>query len=164
MLMDTCEDLAGVREQLEALKAGTQEHKRLLELSQVLYATLEAARPAHVDITSTDLSEDQLIARTTEILKHLLTAREMDRQPPLYNAGDHGQPQDGPAPAERGSLAAGANDVPTASSAVASAPEPARCPYCGQSPCVGPEHSAFDVLHWDDPEEVTRVPSVTRKK
>ncbi len=34
----------------------------------------------------------------------------------------------------------------------APAPEPV-CQYCGQQ-CVGPEHDAYEVLHWNDPEEV----------
>jgi hypothetical protein len=31
-----------------------------------------------------------------------------------------------------------------------------KCPYCGQSPCVGPDHPHFDVLHYTDPVEVKR--------
>ena len=39
----------------------------------------------------------------------------------------------------------------------APAPTPAPpCAYCHQSPCVGPAHHAFDVLHWNDPVEIKR--------
>ena len=40
----------------------------------------------------------------------------------------------------------------------ADAPVPAPppdCPFC-QRPCVGPEHPAFRVLHWLDPQEQAR--------
>jgi hypothetical protein len=33
---------------------------------------------------------------------------------------------------------------------------PERCVYCGQSPCVGPNHQSFRVLHWRDPAEIER--------
>jgi hypothetical protein len=41
----SCEDLAGIREKLETTKPGSQEHRRLVELSQQLGASLEKARP-----------------------------------------------------------------------------------------------------------------------
>jgi hypothetical protein len=35
------------------------------------------------------------------------------------------------------------------------APEP-PCAYCGQAPCIGPEHYAYQTLHANDPVEVAR--------
>ena len=29
------------------------------------------------------------------------------------------------------------------------------CPYCHQTPCIGESHSAFDVLHYNDPRVAT---------
>jgi hypothetical protein len=40
---------------------------------------------------------------------------------------------------------------------VAPAPPPPpqpTCDYCGNRPCVGREHVAFDVLHWNEPEQI----------
>jgi hypothetical protein len=41
----TCEQLAGIIEQLEVLKPGSPEHQRLVQLAQQLGETLEASRP-----------------------------------------------------------------------------------------------------------------------
>ena len=48
--------------------------------------------------------------------------------------------------------------TPTTSEGVAPTTEPAPkpCPYCHRHPCVGPDHHAFDVLHYNDPAEVER--------
>jgi hypothetical protein len=32
---------------------------------------------------------------------------------------------------------------------------PAPCPYC-QRKCVGPDHAAYEALHWGDPEEIKK--------
>jgi hypothetical protein len=32
---------------------------------------------------------------------------------------------------------------------------PAPCPYC-QRTCVGPDHVAYEALHWGDPEEIKK--------
>ena len=36
------------------------------------------------------------------------------------------------------------------------APALVGCVYCGQSPCIGADHPAYRVLHWNDPAEVER--------
>lgn len=36
------------------------------------------------------------------------------------------------------------------------APAPEKCRYCGQAPCIGRAHHAFDVLHWNEPAEIKR--------
>ena len=36
------------------------------------------------------------------------------------------------------------------------APAPQPCAYCGQTPCIGRAHHAFEVLHYYDPEEQRR--------
>lgn len=35
-------------------------------------------------------------------------------------------------------------------------PPPEKCPHCHQSPCVGPSHQDFAILHRNDPAEVER--------
>ena len=35
-------------------------------------------------------------------------------------------------------------------------PSAPPCPYCGASPCVGPEHEAYPALHFLDPVEAKR--------
>ena len=59
VLRAKCEHLAGVLEQLEVLKAGSQEHKRLVELSEQLGASLEESRPRELD----DAREQLVIRR-----------------------------------------------------------------------------------------------------
>jgi hypothetical protein len=156
MLMSSCEHLAGILEQLEVLKAGSQEHKRLVELSQLLAASLEVSRPATAaPTTPTDLDEDELIERTTTMLRSLLELRDEAKRSAEMRAGYcHPDGVDGSPFAD----GAGQDAPVLAGAAPAGVPlaEPTRCPYCGQAPCVGPEHSAFEVLHWDDPEEVDR--------
>ena len=91
------------------------------------------------------MNTEQLIAKTTEILHHLLERR--DATPVSDNK-----------PSAAGHLvqAAASTTSEGAAPTVAPAPAPAPpCPYCRRE-CVGPEHRAFDVLHWDDPEEIER--------
>ena len=76
----TCEHLAGTLEQLESLKAGSQEHKRLVELSLLLGRALEESRASRAQraLPSTDavsaLTLGQLIQRLEAML---IRAREI---------------------------------------------------------------------------------------
>jgi hypothetical protein len=174
-LLSACEQYAGVLEQLEVMKPGSQEHKRLVELSELLAAALEESRPPASTPTNADLTHDQLIERTTEILRQLLAQRDDFKRYDEMSAGychpagvdgspfpegstqsTRGSLQERPDSSLGASLAQAGTNVPRASWPVVPRPEPARCQYCGQSPCVGPEHVAFDVLHWLDPLEVDR--------
>ncbi|MEO8680155.1 MAG: hypothetical protein ABI665_13975, partial [Vicinamibacterales bacterium] len=51
--------------------------------------------------------------------------------------------------------------APSPPVAPAPAPLPAPvappCVYCGQSPCIGPDHHAYSVLHANDPREIKRL-------
>jgi hypothetical protein len=145
LLQASCEQLAGILEQLETMKPGTPEHQRLVQLSQLLGATLEESRSSRVAPTPTDLSalnEEQLIERTTAILRHLLVLRDAKLDAaPVNNAHDYVEADPQPqalAPAM----------------AVATAPEP-DCEYCRRN-CVGVEHHAYSVLHWNDPAEIKK--------
>jgi hypothetical protein len=157
ILRANCENLAGVLEQLEVMKAGSQEHKRLTDESEQLGATLEASRSTAL-AASTDLATlttDQLIERTTEMLRRLLDHRDDETRA--------AEP-----------IAAHAREVPIAPVETAEALsddietwEPWRqnlghkigaiaCKYCHRRPCVGRDHFAFGVLHWSDPAEIKR--------
>ena len=147
----TCENLAGTLEQLEALRPGSPEWQRLTQISQQLGATLEESRVSREPNPATNYSamtDDQLIERTTEILRHLLTARDLRHAPCRPDDDDGGLLPDG-----------AVHDVPlapVAGSPVQATPTPEPiCPYC-RRPCVGPDHSAYSVLHWSDPEQVKR--------
>jgi hypothetical protein len=94
----SCEDLAGIREKLETTKPGSQEHKRLVELSQQLGASLEKARPFVLrnltpiapapSLTPTEqdflaalrapmsADIDERIEQVSVVLRQLLTARD----------------------------------------------------------------------------------------
>jgi hypothetical protein len=41
----------------------------------------------------------------------------------------------------------------------ASSPTP-TCSYCGGRPCVGPDHHAYPILHYNDPAEERRRDAV----
>jgi hypothetical protein len=133
------------RSAFDMLKAISETIDRLRE---ALPPTLTSPQ-ASTDYVAMDT--DQLIERTSAILRGLLELR------------GNGQPQ----PQERQDqgpglpLAQAQDDGPGAPSAGLQSPEPvqalaAQCPYCHQRPCVGPEHPAYDVLHWDDPSEVEK--------
>lgn len=79
-LQSMCEQYAGVVEQLEALKPGSPEHQRLVQLSQQLGSALEEARSREMR-PQTDLDvldDEELIARTTAILRGLLEVRDQN--------------------------------------------------------------------------------------
>src|SRR5687768_1644355 len=54
--------------------------------------------------------------------------------------------------------------VQATESTVALAPEPAYCPYCMRTPCCGPAHHAYEVLHADDPAHYWRRRERLREK
>jgi hypothetical protein len=148
-LHSACEQYAGVLEQLEVLKAGSQEHKRLVELSMLLGTMLEESRKpadAHTHDDVGEMNTDQLIEHTTEILRGLLDTRDAEQRATLPAA--ESSPFDS-SPFDSSPIA----DVVTIESSQP-APEPV-CPYC-RRPCVGPDHDAFSVLHWDDPAEIEK--------
>jgi hypothetical protein len=142
----SCEHLAGVLEQLEALKAGSQEHKRLVELAQLLGTALEASRTQDARSSDADpasITPDAMIERTTAILRGLLQLHdEQERSRAHIDA----IPRETSAGAEAELLV----------KAEPTAPAPERCLYCHQAPCVGASHHAFEVLHWNDPAEIEK--------
>jgi hypothetical protein len=50
---------------------------------------------------------------------------------------------------------AAVSDAPIGQPARQPTVAPAPCSYCGRA-CVGPDHHAYEVLHYDDPAEVAR--------
>ena len=160
----TCERLAGAIEQLEVTKPGSPDWQRLVQTEQTLAASLHDARLSR-DVHTLDdtaaMNTDQLIERTTKILHGLLDMHaeeirhveftrlrcapdDIDGGPTLDNASES-------CPHDRG--------ADTGTDEAARAPRVAateRCAYCHQAPCIGPEHHAYEVLHWNDPEEIKK--------
>jgi hypothetical protein len=93
------------------------------------------------------LTIDQLIERSTSTLQTLLDLRDDQRE--------------GEAAVAAATEAAGLSvQAPTdpAGEVPVSTPMPAPeiiCPYCRRK-CVGPDHVAYETLHWDDPTEVKK--------
>lgn len=147
-LQSMCEQFAAVTEQLEGRKAdGSANYQRLVQLSQTLGAALEESRSREIR-AQTDLdtlSEDELIERTAAILHQLLESRDAQRKVQVHIAQAYADHQAG-ASSEAAVDPAGDAATPT--------PAPV-CPYCHRA-CVGPEHFAYDVLHYDDPIEVAK--------
>lgn len=122
VLRSSCEVLAGILEQLESLKPGSQEHQRLVTLSQLLGKSLDeslAARTANAPQEDLETaSTDELIGKTTAILRHLLEIRDAT---PAHDQRDAGLTVQAATPTTSEGVA------PT--SALAPQPEPV-CPYC----------------------------------
>jgi len=155
----SCEHLAGVLEQLEVLKAGSQEHKRLVELSLTLAGSLEESRATRqVSPNAFENHTDaQLVARLEGLLKY---ARETDELRQRVAAAEQAQ-----AAAEKVQAAATATPAaaPTPQpSTTKPAPEPEpKCRFCYQTPaaCTALKTDNLDTwrtLHSLDPEEVAR--------
>jgi hypothetical protein len=148
-----CRWLANIDERLETTREGTPEHQRLIAMWTELTATLEASRSSRETHESTNLeslTNDQLIEKATAILRRLLDLRDATRPLPGSREPDttalDGSPFDERDPA-------GANPRPDSGS-LGATPEP-TCPYCHRR-CVGRDHVAYDVMHWDDPEQVEK--------
>ena len=139
-----CDLYATTLADLKTAKGGSIEWFRLTNGANTLFNTLEAtrsSRPAQIDTDLAALANDQLIQKTTSILRSLLDARDEQRKSEAQiakQAGPSVQTAAGPA----GEVVA---------STSAPAPE-AVCPYC-RGKCVGPGHVAYATLHWDDPGE-----------
>jgi hypothetical protein len=166
-----CEQYAGVIEQLEVLKPGSQEHQRLVQLSQQLGAALEESRHA-VDADPSafpgiEKIPDSALAVARDLLRRseTLSEREQGRLDVLLDAmrgevllrGDvvpaNPPPVKIPAPASA--------DPPVTVTADTATPEPEPCRYCHQPPARCDEINGRDldtwrVLHFDHPEEITR--------
>jgi len=148
-LQAACEHLAGVLEQLEDMKPGTQEHKRLVELAQAIGDTLEQSqKPAPPPPVLTSASEDELIARLTRTLGCLIRAREFDELPFHPLGVDGGPGPDDADPAAQASRVSPVNPDPV-------------CKFCQQSSarCVELKATRLDtwrLLHRNDPAEQKR--------
>ncbi len=186
-LQSMCEQYAGVLEQLEVLKAGSQEHKRLVELGQLLGDALEAARPAEAaDASVENMTPEQLEAYALDLAQMArnmrlppMSAPGADRWPPVPD----GQPQERPESLEGDSLAPPEINVPRADQRAGQSPEPAllepraslepapapRCPFCHQAfaKCAEIREQRLDdwrVLHYDDPAEQQRRAELATKE
>ena len=95
LLRRVCRKVANIEERLESVKEGTPEHQRLIAMSSELTAILEASRAREIRATDTDLAaltDDQLIERTTTILRSLLDARDEQRKSEAFLAAAAGLP------------------------------------------------------------------------
>jgi hypothetical protein len=148
MLQATCEHLAGTLEQLEVLKPGSQEWQRLTQMAQQLAAALEASRASRVKTDDLDdMTVDQLVEKTTGFLHSLLEMR--DAKP----TSDASPFNSSPIVAKPEALD-GSESIPSPPTPPAPAPEPV-CEYCKRT-CVGVDHHAYSVLHWEDPAEIDK--------
>jgi hypothetical protein len=145
MVYATCEMLAGILERVETVKPGSPEHQRLVQSQSQLFATLEASQSSEPRTSAPDLatlSDDDLIARTTALLHHLLDARDFRTR------------QDARPATVVPTQPSGASDADASLEPTPPAPEPV-CEFC-MRPCVGEAHLAYRVLHWLDPNEVAK--------
>jgi len=149
--------LAKVTRRLEALGAvSTEGRKRtaLVETYNVFSArvqrlaaelpevTTTSARSTSTDAHYEHLTEDALIARLESLLASARELRELGQR----IAATTEQPQ---------GAAAAPRPAPPPRETPKPAP-PAPCRYCGQTPCIGPEHHLWPTLHALDPVEVAR--------
>ena len=144
----TCEQYAATLERLETTKPGSPEWQRMIVGARDLSASLDEFRnraPRIPDPDLADATDDQLIERTTTILRSLLDARDEQRKGEAHIA----------AATECAGVQTTAGPAGEAvASTVVPAPEPV-CKYCRRA-CVGVDHHAFEVLHWSDPEQVKK--------
>lgn len=144
-----CEHLSAVLEQLDSMRPGTTEWQRLVTTAQTLGTALRSTQPEAR--TSTDYSahsEDELIVKLETLLDEARAMRDFKRDSKRDAAE---QPVD---KEDEGYLLPEPGD---ADDSVPSAPPvDTKCPYCNQTPCVGPDHPAFRTLHGNDPAEVKR--------
>jgi hypothetical protein len=151
LLRSSCEHLASILEQLAVRKPGTPEHQRLVQLSQVLGNALEASSPRAIRFTSMPdlvaLSKDELIARTTALLRSLLQSSQ-SKTPASSTGEDHSRASNAPGADPRA--------VPDTRALETVTPQPERCVYCSLSPAQCAEikvtrRETWQVLHYDDP-------------
>jgi hypothetical protein len=147
-----CGQLADVLEQAEARKAGSQEHKRLVELTLSLSDALERSKPATPFPDDYDqLNDDEIIER----LEAALTQAKKDRDdrraaspPPLPPRTVEQSPVEQPSAERSAALAAKLTQL-------------AQCPWCHESihACAqlkADRPEAWAALHFDDDDEVAR--------
>jgi hypothetical protein len=154
-LVETCEQLARSLVESRTLPAGSPEWQRVWNTAQDLTKILDASRVQIVAATDADLdtlTDDQLIERTTAILRSLLESRDEQRKGEALIAA---------AAAKHAGLPVQTAAGP-AGEAVAStvAPAPA-CEYCHQTltRCAeikATRIEAWEALHYLDPAEVKK--------
>jgi hypothetical protein len=142
-------------EQLGAVSTAGNKRSSLVDTYNTFSARVErlaAELPPVVNaapVVTTDLdtlTDDQLIEKTTTILRHLLDLQAARRE------GEQLRTARERADVDKGPLQAGGFNA----DAPAEPPPAPVCEFCGQRPCVGPEHHAYDVLHARDPEVIAR--------
>jgi len=138
MLRATCEHLAATLERLENTKPGSAEWQRLVQTAQLLGESLDASRTARDESTDfASLTPDEIIVKAERALE--LAKRLKLEPPPLPSTGY---------PFEQ---------AHTGRTGTTPAPPvlEADCPHC-KGPCVGPDHHAYEALHYNDPIEVKK--------
>jgi hypothetical protein len=167
----TCEHLAATLSQLEDMRPGTMEWQRSAAMAQTLNAALRAAQP-ETRTPHLDAMPSSALERALPLLERLdrgetLTDYEQG-QYDLLQAGMRGEvslPPDRPGlvfvptPGVEAPPPEPLSPVAVAPPQATAAPEPASpsgCQYCGQSPCIGPDHPNWPVLHSQDPIEVEK--------
>lgn len=178
MVQSTCEMLAGILEQVAALKPGSTEHDRLVKLSQQLFETLEtslASRESHTSSsmpglenvpTSALMMASDLMQRVAD--GEVLSEREQGRLDVLHAAMDGTvslppDREDVPEFQPYRSESSAAIVAPASTSRPVAAPEqPAPEPTCGYgcgslTKCAEIKATRLDtwrVLHSLDPEVI----------
>lgn len=154
----TCEQLAGIYEQLEGLKPGSTEWQRLVTTAQTLSVALQES--SHKPHTSTDyraMTADQLVERAEKLLATAKALR--DHQPPRPNDAE---PSTSPLEVFwREAATAPVEALAPAPAARPSELPPPQCPYCHKSLADCAEMrmarpEVFKALHYDSPEMVEK--------
>lgn len=139
----TVEQLASVLERIDAAKPGSPEWQRMIAGSQALAERLAAVRPSSAPADYAAMDDAERIDRLSSVLKDLLIAQDASRQAAALAIA---------AATGLATTASGTGSESDASAPVIASPRPI-CQYCGM-PCVGEGHPAFQVLHWNAPDQV----------
>jgi hypothetical protein len=145
-LRETCTELARSLVEVKTLDSGSTEWQRAWNTSLELQRVLEASRSKTIAVTDEHyaaMSTSELGEEISKLLHAVLDQEraERERASSIDAAG---------APSAVSVEPAGEAATPT------SAPAPTQCAYCHRTPCVGPNHFAFDALHYNDPIEIAK--------
>jgi hypothetical protein len=160
----SCRNLAAVMERLESTTPGSPAWGRLMTSLREQGAALREAR-SETPAATVEAQPTYALERLQVLLDRMergetLSEREEGALDVLLGAveGRHTLLPD-PVPEIPAELlptpcpepARSESPEPADTDSPVPATDPRRCPYCLQTPCVGPEHPAFDVLHMSDP-------------
>ena len=131
--------------------------KHALDISarrEKIGALLHVQAPAvpSTPVNYDDMTEDQLLERMTTVLRSLLETRDEQRKGEAHVAQAVAEHQ----AAGEGYIVLDPGDPGYEEQEALATPAPeVVCPYCRRK-CVGPDHVAYETLHWSDPAEVKK--------